>query len=76
MADRMAEMDGPLVDGARSVEATAGRIKDRIVAGAKDGLATSREYVCENPLRSVLVGVGIGVGVGALLGYLIGRRSS
>jgi ElaB/YqjD/DUF883 family membrane-anchored ribosome-binding protein len=76
MAERTAELDGPLVDGARRVEATAGRIKETIVTGTQDGLAKSRQYVCENPMRSVLVGVGVGVGVGALIGYLIGRRSA
>lgn len=64
--------DGPLVDGARTVEAAAGRFKDKIVAGTEENLETSREYITENPLKSVLVAVG----VGALLGYLIGRRNS
>jgi len=72
MADRVSAVDVPLVDGARSVEATAGRLKDRIVAGAQDRLDTSREYISENPLKSVLVAVG----VGALIGYLIGRRTA
>jgi ElaB/YqjD/DUF883 family membrane-anchored ribosome-binding protein len=65
-------VDGPLVDGARSVEAAAGRVKDRIVTGTKDGLEVSRDHISANPLQSVLVAVG----VGAVLGYLLGRRSS
>jgi ElaB/YqjD/DUF883 family membrane-anchored ribosome-binding protein len=76
MAERTAASDGMLVEGARSVEATAGRIRDRIVTGAQDKLEVSREYVIENPMKSVLIAVGVGVGVGALVGYLIGRRSA
>lgn len=72
MADRMSVVDGPLVDGARTVEAAAGRMKDRIVSGAQDRLEISRTYVAENPLQSVLVAVG----VGALIGFLIGRRTA
>lgn len=72
MAERTSTIDGPLVEGARSVEATAGRVRDRIVTAAKDRLETSREYVSENPTKSVL----IAVGVGALIGYLLGRRTS
>jgi ElaB/YqjD/DUF883 family membrane-anchored ribosome-binding protein len=71
MADRMAGIDGPLVDGARSAEQAAGRMKDRVVEGAKEQLEVTRHYVTENPMKSVLVAVG----VGALLGYLLGRRS-
>jgi len=65
-------VDGPLVDGARTVEAAANRVKDRIVAGANDRLEVSREYISGNPMKSVLVAAG----VGALLGYLLARRSS
>jgi ElaB/YqjD/DUF883 family membrane-anchored ribosome-binding protein len=65
-------VDGPLVDGARTVEAAANRLKDRIVTGTQDRLEVSRDYISENPVKSVLVAVG----VGALLGYLLGRRSS
>jgi ElaB/YqjD/DUF883 family membrane-anchored ribosome-binding protein len=72
MAERAALADGPLVEGARSVEATAARVRDRVVTGVKDRLEHSREYVVENPMKSVLVAVG----VGALLGYLLGRRTS
>ena len=71
-AERIATVEGPLVEGARTAEATAVRLRDRVVAGAKDRLETSREYVAENPMKSVLVAVG----VGALLGYLLGRRTS
>jgi ElaB/YqjD/DUF883 family membrane-anchored ribosome-binding protein len=63
-------VDGPLVDGARSVEAAAGRLKDRVVTGTRAKLESSREYIAEHPLKSVLVAVG----VGALVGYLLGRR--
>ena len=72
MADRISAVDGPLVDGARTVEAAAGRMKDKIVSGAQDRLESSRTLVSENPITSVLVAVG----VGALVGYLLGRRSS
>jgi len=72
MSDRIATADRPLVDGARTVEAAAVRLKDRVVTGARARLAASRDYVSENPVRSVLVAVG----VGALLGYLLGRRRS
>ena len=72
MSDRIAAADGPLVDGARSVEQAAGRLKERIVTGAQDRLEISRDYISRNPLQSVLVAVG----VGALLGYLLGRRRS
>lgn len=72
MADRMGTVDGPFVEGARAVENAAGRAKDRLVGEAKDKLAISREYVSENPMKSVLVAVG----VGALLGYLLGRRTA
>ena len=76
MADRTATVDGALVEGARTVEATAGRIRDRVVSSAQDKLEVSRAYVVENPMKSVLVAVGVGVGIGALVGYLIGRRTS
>jgi ElaB/YqjD/DUF883 family membrane-anchored ribosome-binding protein len=72
MADRISVVDGPLVEGARSVEAAAGRMKEKIVSGAQDRLEVSRTYVSENPMKSVLVAVG----VGALIGYLIGRRTA
>ncbi len=74
MADRISGvgMDGPLVEGARSVEAAAGRFREKIVTGAQDKLEVSRDYVTENPMKSVLVAVG----VGALIGYLVGRRTS
>jgi ElaB/YqjD/DUF883 family membrane-anchored ribosome-binding protein len=72
MADRAAAVDGPLVDGARSVEQAAGRIKERVVTGAQERLDRSREYVSANPLQSVLVAAG----VGAVIGYVLGRRSS
>jgi len=72
MAERISTVDGPLVEGARTVEATAGRFRDKIVAGAQDRLESSRTYVSENPIQSVLVAVG----VGALIGYIVGRRTA
>jgi ElaB/YqjD/DUF883 family membrane-anchored ribosome-binding protein len=72
--------DGPLVAVARTVEVTAKRVKDKVVE-AKEELAQKsvgelvddgREYVRENPGKTIL----ISVGVGALVGYLIGRRRS
>jgi ElaB/YqjD/DUF883 family membrane-anchored ribosome-binding protein len=71
MGNHASAVDGPLVDGARSVEAAAGRLKDRVVTGSRERLDSSREYISENPVKSVLVAVG----VGALVGYLLGRRS-
>lgn len=70
MTERM--VDGPLVDGARRVEAAAGGIRDRVVTGAQERLEVSRTYISENPVQSVV----IAAGVGALLGYLLGRRTS
>lgn len=72
MGDRISAVDGPLVDGARTVEQAAGRFRDRVVTSAKDRLEMSRDYVSENPMTSVLVAVG----VGAFVGYLLGRRNS
>ncbi len=72
MPERNAVVDGPLVDGARSVEAAAGRLKDRMVSGVEDRVEGSRDYISENPVKSVLVAVGIG----AVIGYLLGRRTS
>ncbi len=70
--------DGPLVGAARTVESTARRVKERVVA-AKDRIAEKplgelvedgREIVRENPVKTVLIAAGIG----ALIGYAIGRR--
>jgi|SoiMethySBSTD1v2_1073268.scaffolds.fasta_scaffold3186900_1 ElaB/YqjD/DUF883 family membrane-anchored ribosome-binding protein len=72
MVDRTQNAEGPLVEAARAAETATGRIKDRIVSGAKDRLDASREYVSENPMKSLL----IAAGVGALIGYLLGRRNS
>jgi len=72
MAERISTVDGPFVEGARTVEAAAGRFKEKIVTGAQDRLESSRTYVSENPIQSVLVAVG----VGALIGYIVGRRSA
>lgn len=72
--------DGPLVGAARTVEATARRMKDRVVE-VKENLAhksvgeivdDSREFVRANPGKTIL----ISIGVGALIGYMIGRRRS
>ena len=73
-------VDGPLVGAARTVETAARRAKERVVE-VKDRIADTsvgdvvengREYVRENPGKTIL----ISVGVGALIGYLIGRRRS
>ena len=72
MPERNSTIDGPLVDGARTVETAAGRLKEKIVSGAQERLESSRTYVAENPIQSVLVAVG----VGALIGYVVGRRTS
>ena len=72
MAEQISAPDGRLVEGARSVEAAAGRFKERVVTGAQDRLEISRDYVSENPMKSVLVAVG----VGAIIGFLLGRRTS
>jgi ElaB/YqjD/DUF883 family membrane-anchored ribosome-binding protein len=72
--------DGPLVGVARTVESATRRAKERVVE-AKDRLAQksigelvddSREFVRQNPGKTIL----ISAGVGALVGYLIGRRRS
>jgi ElaB/YqjD/DUF883 family membrane-anchored ribosome-binding protein len=72
LSQRISMEEGTLVEGARTVGTEAGRVRDRIVASAKEKLESSREYVAENPMKSILVAVG----VGAVIGYLIGRRSS
>jgi ElaB/YqjD/DUF883 family membrane-anchored ribosome-binding protein len=72
--------DGPLVSAARTVESTARRAKERVTE-AKDRLAeksigelveNGRDYVRENPGKTIL----LSMGVGALIGYVIGRRRS
>jgi ElaB/YqjD/DUF883 family membrane-anchored ribosome-binding protein len=72
MADRVSVVDGPLVEGARTVEAAASRLKDKVVSGAEERLESTREYVSENPLKAIL----LALGVGALIGFLIGRRTA
>lgn len=72
--------EGPLVGVARAVETTARQVKEKVVR-TKDELAQKsigelvddgRNFVRENPGKTIL----ISVGVGALVGYLIGRRRS
>jgi ElaB/YqjD/DUF883 family membrane-anchored ribosome-binding protein len=72
--------DGALVGVARTVESAARRAKEKL-AEKKNELANKsigelvddgREFVRENPGKTIL----ISVGVGALVGYLIGRRRS
>jgi ElaB/YqjD/DUF883 family membrane-anchored ribosome-binding protein len=73
-------VDGPLVGAARTVESAARRAREKVVE-ARDRLAEKsfgeladdgREYVRENPGKTIL----ISLGVGALVGYMIGRRRS
>jgi ElaB/YqjD/DUF883 family membrane-anchored ribosome-binding protein len=73
-------VDGPLVGAARTVESAARRAKERVVE-ARDRLAEKsigeladdgRDFVRENPGKTIL----ISLGVGALVGYMIGRRRS
>jgi ElaB/YqjD/DUF883 family membrane-anchored ribosome-binding protein len=45
-----------------------GRVREKAIAGAK----AADEAVHEHPYQAIA----IGVGVGALIGYLLGRRSS
>ena len=75
-----AGQDGALVGVARSVEGAARRAKEKFVE-KKNQLAEKsigelvddgRDYVRENPGKTIL----ISVGVGALIGYVIGRRRS
>lgn len=72
--------EGPLVGAARTVESTARRLKEK-VAETKEQLSQKtvgelvedgRNYVRENPGKTILVAIG----VGALVGYLVGRRRS
>lgn len=72
--------DGPLVAAARGVEAAGRRAKERLVQ-AKDRFAEKsigelvddgRDFVRENPGKTILISIGIG----ALVGYAIGRRRS
>jgi ElaB/YqjD/DUF883 family membrane-anchored ribosome-binding protein len=65
-ASRIENMDGPLVEAARSAEGVA-RVG---VERAKAAVETSSDLIKESPLKSVL----IAAGVGALVGFLIGRR--
>lgn len=76
-ADAGAELrsDGPLVGAARKVEDAARRVKDKVVSGVgektvKEIVQDSKDFVRENPGKTIL----ISLGVGALVGYLIGRR--
>jgi ElaB/YqjD/DUF883 family membrane-anchored ribosome-binding protein len=67
--------DGALVGAARKVETAARRMKERVVSSVgektvKELAEDSREWVRDNPGKTIL----ISVGVGALVGYLIGRR--
>ena len=62
--------DGPLVGAARSAEQAVHRLAEQGQKNVGAAIDTSREYVRENPLRSVL----LAVGVGALVGYMVGRR--
>lgn len=73
-------VDGPLVGAARTVETVARRAKERAIevkdriaeTSVGDAVDNGREYVRENPGKTIL----ISVGVGALIGYMIGRRRS
>jgi len=73
-------VDGPLVGAARTVETAARRVKETVVQ-TKDRLAEKsvgelvddgRDFVRENPGKTIL----ISIGVGALVGYMIGRKRS
>jgi len=72
--------EGPLVGVARAVETTARQVKEKVVH-TKEQLAQKsigelvddgRNFVRENPGKTIL----ISIGVGALVGYLVGRRRS
>lgn len=72
--------DGPLVGAARTVEGVARRAKEKVVETKNQFAEKSigelvddgREFVRENPGKTIL----ISIGVGALIGYVIGRRRS
>jgi ElaB/YqjD/DUF883 family membrane-anchored ribosome-binding protein len=72
--------DGPQSEAARTAESAVRRVKERVIE-ARDRLAEKsfgeivedgRNYVRENPGKTIL----ISIGVGALVGYMIGRRRS
>jgi ElaB/YqjD/DUF883 family membrane-anchored ribosome-binding protein len=70
-----ARTDGVLVGAARKVETAARRVKERVASTVgektvKELAQDTREWVRDNPGKTIL----ISVGVGALVGYLIGRR--
>jgi ElaB/YqjD/DUF883 family membrane-anchored ribosome-binding protein len=68
---RIENVEGPLVGGARHAEETARRLKDKVTEKTQEGLDRSREYIRENPMRTVLCAAGVGV----LVGFLIARRA-
>jgi ElaB/YqjD/DUF883 family membrane-anchored ribosome-binding protein len=61
-----AHTDGPLVGVARSAESQVRAGMEKV----SEATEASREYIRENPMKTVL----IAAGVGALVGFLIGRR--
>ena len=72
--------EGPLVGAARAAEAAARRVKEKVVE-TKDQISqksigelvdNGKDFVRENPGKTIL----LSIGVGALVGYLIGRRRS
>ncbi len=66
-------MDGPLVGAARRVESAARRVKENVAEKSIGEIVNDgREYIRENPGKTIL----ISMGVGALIGYVIGRRRS
>lgn len=68
VGDKVGEARKRLATALESAKEVAGQVRDKAVEGAK----ATDVAVRENPYRAI----GIALGVGALVGYLIGRRSS
>ena len=55
----------------RQAEEAARRLKDKVTEKTQEGLDRSRDYIRENPMRTVLCAAAVGV----VVGILIARRS-
>ena len=66
--EKVTEARNRMVATLESAKDIAGRVRDRVVDGAK----ATDEAVREHPYQAI----GIGLGVGALIGYILARRRS